>query len=105
MHSNQTVNVVLQNVVGLVMMAVQWLIPDTSRKLHDKIRKEAYLTNEIIIDQERKRAQAMNRGQVDSRDFIKGERNAMANANDRMAYKRRKLDDTEEIALSDLHIP
>jgi hypothetical protein len=29
----------------------------------------------------------------------------MANANDRMAYKRRKLDDTEEIALSDLHIP
>lgn len=104
MHSDQTMNVVLQNVVSFVMMAVQWLIPDTSRHLRDKIRKEAYLTNEIIIDQERKRAQAMNRGQVGSGDFLKGELNAMANTSNRLAYKRKKLNDAEEIPLSDLHI-
>lgn len=104
LHSDQIINVVLQNVVGLVMMAVQWLIPDTSHHLRDKIRKEAYLTNEIIIDQERKRAQAVNRGQVGSGDFLKGERNAMANTGNRLAYKRRKLNDTEEIVLSDLHM-
>jgi anoctamin-1 len=86
------------------MMAVQWLIPDTSHHLRDKIRKEAYLTNEIIIEQERKRAQAMNRGQVGSKDFLKGERNAVANTGNRLACKRRQLNDTEEIALSDLHI-
>lgn len=90
-----------QNVVGLVMMAVQWLIPDTSRRLHDEIHKEAYLTNEIIINQERERAQALNSGQVTSGNFLQGERNAMVNK--RMLHRNRKSGDPEEIVLSNLH--
>ncbi|GFG30571.1 hypothetical protein Cfor_10489 [Coptotermes formosanus] len=83
-------------------MAVQWLIPDTSRRLRDEMRKEAYLTNEIIIDQERKRAQALNSGQVTSGDFLKGEQNAVVS--NRMLHRRRKSNDPEEIALSNLHV-
>ncbi|KAG8224431.1 hypothetical protein J437_LFUL001381 [Ladona fulva] len=37
-------------------MAVQWIIPDMPRKLRDEIQREAYLTNEIIIRQEKIRA-------------------------------------------------
>ena len=90
----------VQNVVGLVKMAVQWLIPDTSHRLRDKIRKEAYLTNEIIIRQERKRAQALNSSQVTSGNFLKGERNdVVSNA---MLPRKRKSSDPEKIALSHL---
>lgn len=88
----------VQNVVGLVKMAVQWLIPDTSRRLRDEIRKEAYLTNEIIITQERKRAQALNSGQVTSGNFLKGERNAMASN-----ARKRKSSSPEEIALTNIY--
>lgn len=43
---------ILQNFVTLVMILVRWCIPDMSPKLRDKIRREAYITNEIIIHQE-----------------------------------------------------
>lgn len=38
------------------MILVRWCIPDMSSKLRDKIRREAYITNEIIIHQEALRA-------------------------------------------------
>ncbi|XP_018398327.1 PREDICTED: anoctamin-1-like [Cyphomyrmex costatus] len=48
--------VVFENVVALVMILIRWCIPDMSSKLHNKIRREAYITNEIIIHQEALRA-------------------------------------------------
>ncbi|KAL0277448.1 UNVERIFIED_CONTAM: hypothetical protein PYX00_004720 [Menopon gallinae] len=48
--------VVFQNVVSFVTLAIDWLIPDISRKLKDEMKKETFLTNEIIIKQERDRA-------------------------------------------------
>ncbi|XP_050464477.1 anoctamin-1 isoform X1 [Cataglyphis hispanica] len=48
--------VVFENVVAFVMILVRWCIPDISPKLRDKIRREAYITNEIIIHQEALRA-------------------------------------------------
>lgn len=45
-----------QNVVSFVTLAIDWLIPDISRKLKDEMKKETFLTNEIIIKQERERA-------------------------------------------------
>ncbi|XP_019698195.1 anoctamin-1 isoform X2 [Harpegnathos saltator] len=48
--------VVFENVVALVIIFVRWCIPDISPKLRDKIRREAYITNEIIIHQEALRA-------------------------------------------------
>lgn len=47
---------VFQNVVALVTMLIRWTIPDVPRKLSERIRQEAYLTNEIIIKQEMIRA-------------------------------------------------
>lgn len=51
-HSNDC----LQNFVAIVMMLVRWGIPDMSGDLRDQIRREAYITNEIIIKQEAIRA-------------------------------------------------
>lgn len=44
--------VIFENVVAIVMILVRWLIPDVSGELRDQIRREAYITNEIIIKQE-----------------------------------------------------
>ena len=30
-------------------MAIKWMIPEMSRDMRDKIRRESYVTNEIII--------------------------------------------------------
>ncbi|OAD54669.1 Anoctamin-1 [Eufriesea mexicana] len=48
--------VVFENIVAFVMILVRWCIPDMNPKLRDKIRREAYITNEIIIHQEALRA-------------------------------------------------
>lgn len=42
--------------MAVVMIMVRWCIPDMSSRLHDQIRREAYITNEIIIRQETMRA-------------------------------------------------
>lgn len=39
--------------MGLVQMIVAWAIPDVPRKLSDRIKREDYLTREIIIEQEK----------------------------------------------------
>lgn len=39
------------------MIILKWCIPDMSGELRDRIRREAYITNEIIIKQETLRAQ------------------------------------------------
>ncbi|CAG0884101.1 unnamed protein product [Darwinula stevensoni] len=44
--------VVFQNLVFGLINVIRWIIPDTPGKLKDKIRREAYLTNEIIMEQE-----------------------------------------------------
>ncbi|XP_062563728.1 anoctamin-1 isoform X2 [Armigeres subalbatus] len=48
--------VIFENVVAIVMILVRWCIPDMSQELRDQIRREAYITNEIIIKQETLRA-------------------------------------------------
>ncbi|KAK7864472.1 hypothetical protein R5R35_011703 [Gryllus longicercus] len=48
--------VVFENVVAVVMILVRWGIPDMAGELRDRIRREAYITNEIIIKQEAMRA-------------------------------------------------
>lgn len=41
--------VVFQNLVALCVMAIKLLVPNVSSDLKERIRREAYLTNEIII--------------------------------------------------------
>ncbi|XP_055538730.1 anoctamin-1 isoform X2 [Wyeomyia smithii] len=48
--------VIFENLVAIVMILVRWCIPDMSQELRDQIRREAYITNEIIIKQETLRA-------------------------------------------------
>lgn len=50
--------VIFENIVVLVMIIVKWCIPDVPAELSDQIRREAYITNEIIIQQESMRAQS-----------------------------------------------
>ncbi len=53
--------VVFQNVVGLSVMAIKMVVPNVSSELKERIRREAYLTNEIIIRTELLKA----RGRLD----------------------------------------
>lgn len=53
--------VIFENTVAVVMLLVRWLIPDVSAELRDQIRREAYITNEIIIKKEAEIASARNR--------------------------------------------
>lgn len=53
--------VVYQNLVTFIMTVVEWTIPDVSRKLNDRIKREAYRTNEIIIKNEMERAKFRNK--------------------------------------------
>lgn len=56
--------VVYQNLVGFVITIVEWTIPDVSRKLNDRIKREAYRTNETIIKHELERAKRQKSGKV-----------------------------------------
>lgn len=55
--------VVFENVVAFVMIMVKWCIPDVPGHLRDRIRREAFITNEIIIKQEAMRAQSLTHNQ------------------------------------------
>ncbi|EEB14248.1 transmembrane protein 16E, putative [Pediculus humanus corporis] len=48
--------VVFENAVVLVILLVQWCVPSIPGYLKDKIRREAFITSEIIIKQETERA-------------------------------------------------
>lgn len=43
-----------ENAVALVMMAVGWCLPKVSVRLREQIKREAFLTNEIILKHERR---------------------------------------------------
>lgn len=45
-------SVTFQNVVGFIQMVIAWGIPDVPGKLRDQIRREEYLTREVIIRKE-----------------------------------------------------
>lgn len=45
-------------------MMIRWIIPDVPRKLSERIRQEAYLTNEIVIKQEMIRARGARGAQA-----------------------------------------
>ncbi|KAK9512825.1 hypothetical protein O3M35_001156 [Rhynocoris fuscipes] len=47
--------VIFENIVVFVVLMVQWCIPDIPGKLKEQIRREAFITNEIIIHQEAER--------------------------------------------------
>ncbi|XP_017778600.1 PREDICTED: anoctamin-1 isoform X2 [Nicrophorus vespilloides] len=47
--------VVYQNLVGFIITAIQWAIPDIPNKLRDRIKREAYQINESIIREEKRR--------------------------------------------------
>lgn len=61
--------VIFENFVAVVMILVRWGIPDMSNKLRDQIRREAYITNEIIIKQETARAR-INQRENSIRDSV-----------------------------------
>jgi len=39
----------------LLITFLRWLVPDVPRKIQDKIRKDIYLTNEILVNFEAKK--------------------------------------------------
>lgn len=56
------------------VLFLRWIIPDVPRKLQDTIRRETYLTNEIIIKQEMLRARGVSGGDSTAWNPISGEK-------------------------------
>lgn len=54
---------IFENVVATVTMCLRWLIPDVPTSLRQLMRQHAYLTNDLILQQETKRAKEMREGQ------------------------------------------
>uniref|UniRef100_A0A182N081 Anoctamin n=1 Tax=Anopheles dirus TaxID=7168 RepID=A0A182N081_9DIPT len=54
--------VIYQNLVSLVQIVVAWAIPDVPTRLQDQIKREQYLTNEYIIEQEKLKMQRNSTG-------------------------------------------
>ncbi|XP_044002725.1 anoctamin-5-like [Aphidius gifuensis] len=52
--------VLFENIVAVVIILVRWCVPDMSQELRDKIRREVYITNEIVIHHEAQRALQRN---------------------------------------------
>ncbi|XP_066944765.1 anoctamin-1 isoform X6 [Macrobrachium rosenbergii] len=48
--------VVFENVVCLIILFIKWIVPDVPFRLQEQIRREAYVTNELIVEQELRRA-------------------------------------------------
>lgn len=48
--------IIFQNVIASMVIVIRWIIPDVPRALRQQIRQHEYLTNELIIQQELKRA-------------------------------------------------
>ena len=44
--------VVFQNCVAMVIMAIKWIVPNIHSDVEDRCRREAYVTNEVIIRSE-----------------------------------------------------
>ena len=44
--------VAFQNCVALVVMAIKWIVPNLNSDIEDRCRREAYITNEVIIRSE-----------------------------------------------------
>ncbi|XP_050306714.1 anoctamin-1 isoform X2 [Anthonomus grandis grandis] len=63
--------VIFENLVVLVMIIVKWCIPDMPGELRDKIRREAYITNEIIIKEESRRARCSEMQHTHSESTVK----------------------------------
>ncbi|XP_066154106.1 anoctamin-1-like isoform X1 [Euwallacea fornicatus] len=62
--------VVYQNLVTFIVTAVEWTIPDVSRKLNDRIKREAYKVNEIIIKNESEKAKRKLNRNAGKRDSV-----------------------------------
>lgn len=58
--------VIYQNVVGFVITAVQWAVPDIPSKLSHQIKREAFKTNERIIKFETDKARNKLRRRISS---------------------------------------
>lgn len=48
----ETLGIFFQNFVFLATSAIAYMIPDMPRKLKEQLRREGYLTNEIILKTE-----------------------------------------------------
>ena len=51
--------VIFENVIASLTSLMRWLIPDVPQQLRQQIRQHSYLTNELIMQQEFKRAKEL----------------------------------------------
>ncbi|CAG0916416.1 unnamed protein product [Notodromas monacha] len=69
--------VIFQNVVFFMINVIRWMIPDVPKKLAEQIAREEFLTNQLIMTEELKRAKnqtcARRMSSVVGADIVEGE--------------------------------
>ena len=58
--------VIFENVIASLTSFMRWIIPDVPQQLRQQIRQHSYLTNELIMQQEFKRAKELGADRRDS---------------------------------------
>lgn len=64
--------VVFENVVCMSIIFIKWLIPDMPYMLQEQIRREAYVTSELIVEQELKKARGEAMGESSTSSLKRG---------------------------------
>ena len=52
--------VIFENIIASLTSLMRWIIPDVPQQLRQQMRQHAYLTNELIMQQEYKRAKELS---------------------------------------------
>jgi len=100
--------VIFQDLVVFTTMALRWIIPDMPRGLSDKIRREAYITNEIIIRTERYRAQGLigsqgrNQMKIATDDQVSDDETETTTFSNEPSTKMSQIDNLAEFDIQDL---
>lgn len=81
--------VVFQNLVSTIVIIIQWCIPDVPSDLRDQIKREAYLTNELIIEYETQ--------EINKRPYADGEASVVM-------QNHEKGDDVRKRTANSIHI-
>ncbi|XP_046917089.2 LOW QUALITY PROTEIN: anoctamin-4-like [Dermatophagoides farinae] len=68
--------VIFENIIAAVTSMMRWLIPDIPQQLRQQMRQHAYLTNELILQQEYQRVKEISNG-LDSNDNANRVRTAL----------------------------
>lgn len=63
--------VLFENVIVSITSLMRWIIPDVPQQLRQRMRQHAYLSNELIMQQESNRVKEISQNEMESAGYGK----------------------------------